>query len=364
VLSIKTATTPSEMERLRPAWEKLYANPVSTCTIFQSFAWNHLAATVFTNRESPHVVLIESDNGAVLIPAAVREHDISLIGESLFDYRDVLHAGDPSLIGRAWETLATLHRSFHLTALRDDAAEKWRALPVQPFCSAPQVLAGKITAEQFEAEHRRSARLLRRLEREGLELKVYPGTDSVLISTIYCKKATEFAGEESNLFRDPLRMRFMVHACALGFPLPGASDPATRLRVVGSPELRSAPPGTNASCEVFTLERSGALIAALVTFIDRRRSGSPASADLAPAGVVRRFYTVYFDTAWAKSSPGHALVYEVARQSLAEGLDCDFMTGEQPYKMRLATSSAPLFHLEASVETLLRASSEEPRLAA
>jgi CelD/BcsL family acetyltransferase involved in cellulose biosynthesis len=46
------------------------------------------------------------------------------------------------------------------------------------------------------------------------------------------------------------------------------------------------------------------------------------------------------------------LLFEVARSSLAHGLDCDFMTGEQPYKVRLATSRCPLFSVAASAQTL------------
>ena len=43
---------------------------------------------------------------------------------------------------------------------------------------------------------------------------------------------------------------------------------------------------------------------------------------------------------------------EVTCQSLAAGLDCDYMTGEQPYKMRLATASAPLYRLQATPQQL------------
>ncbi len=39
-------------------------------------------------------------------------------------------------------------------------------------------------------------------------------------------------------------------------------------------------------------------------------------------------------------------------ESLAAGLDCDYMTGEQPYKMRLATNSVPLYNVRATAEEL------------
>ena len=36
------------------------------------------------------------------------------------------------------------------------------------------------------------------------------------------------------------------------------------------------------------------------------------------------------------------MIFDVTRESLAEGLDVDFMTGEYPYKNRLATAMVPL----------------------
>ena len=73
----------------------------------------------------------------------------------------------------------------------------------------------------------------------------------------------------------------------------------------------------------------------------------------------RRLYTVYFDPAWSKFSPGTVLIYEVTARTLAEGLDCDYMTGEYGYKNRLATAMVPLLKVEASAEQLARASSRE-----
>jgi CelD/BcsL family acetyltransferase involved in cellulose biosynthesis len=46
------------------------------------------------------------------------------------------------------------------------------------------------------------------------------------------------------------------------------------------------------------------------------------------------------------------LIHEVVQESLAAGLDCDFMTGNQSYKTRLATSNAPLYRICATSEML------------
>ncbi len=39
------------------------------------------------------------------------------------------------------------------------------------------------------------------------------------------------------------------------------------------------------------------------------------------------------------------MIFDVTRESLAEGLDVDFMTGEYPYKNRMATAMVPLYRV-------------------
>jgi CelD/BcsL family acetyltransferase involved in cellulose biosynthesis len=67
---------------------------------------------------------------------------------------------------------------------------------------------------------------------------------------------------------------------------------------------------------------------------------------------VRHCYTIYYDSRWSDFSPGQLLLFEVAARSLAEGLDCDFMTGEYPYKNRVATARVPLFTVQAGAAAL------------
>ena len=66
----------------------------------------------------------------------------------------------------------------------------------------------------------------------------------------------------------------------------------------------------------------------------------------------RRFYTCWFDSEFYKLSPAMVLIHEITRQSLASGINCDYMTGEHPYKLRLATGSMPLYRLQATPEQL------------
>src|SRR5512142_1332378 len=105
------------MDRIRPAWEHLRQQRPGT--IFQDFAWNRLAAQVFADRESPYVVLAENGNGAALIPAAIGRDGtlIVFLGETLFDYRSFLAAGDPAPLEAAWQEIGRLRQQLWVTSL-------------------------------------------------------------------------------------------------------------------------------------------------------------------------------------------------------------------------------------------------------
>ncbi len=263
-------------------------------TLFQSFEWNLLAARIFADREVPYVVFCENDSGAALIPACVRmrSRTVSLLGEELFDYRDYLAAGGEAPLHAAWEKLAALGMPLEVTAVRGhDAYERWAWLSPEPFCGAPG-------ARPRPGWKPKTSYVLRRLLRLGACVRQHGPGNQALVRWIFERKAEQ----EGSLFRDPLRCEFILAAVQL--PV----SPA----------------------EIFTLELETQTLAALVTFMD--------------AGV-RRFYTTYFDAAWAKHSPGFALLSEAAERTLADGCAYDFMTGEQSYKMRLATSSVPLYRI-------------------
>jgi CelD/BcsL family acetyltransferase involved in cellulose biosynthesis len=294
-----------EIARLGYFWDKLPAT-----TMFQSFDWNATAARVFRDRESPYIIYAESDSGRALIPAAIDQDRLSLMGETLFDYRDVLSEGDQCVLHSAWHRAAQSQRMFSAGALRQNAkVARWTGFNLDNFYGAPYVSAREITADRFASDHNRLARFRRRFERMGMALRCHHGFNSDLIQLIYQQKGSQPAETGDSLFSDPLRQQFMVEIC----------------RTLGN------------ACEVFTLETSGTLVAAIVTFRDRN---------------IRRFYTIYFDQAWAKHSPGIVLLYEVTRRTLEAGMDCDYMTGEHAYKMRFATSVVPMYWATASADEL------------
>lgn len=295
------------MLRIRPLWEALRA--AGKYTVFQDFNLNLLAAARFADREETYVVCVESPNGAAILPAALRRDDgtIRLLGEELFDYRAFLHAGDDAVLRAALGVLAETGRPMELMAVREaDRHAVIDELEMAPFAAAPGVSCAQISAEQFAAAHTRLARNLRRMERLGFELKSYDGDHPMLLRSIYGAKAGQC---ESSLFHDSERIEFMVSAAGL------------------MPDV----------FEIFTLAKDGTMAAAVVTLRDGR---------------CRRFYTGWFAPEHEKHSPALALIYEVTRQSLEVGLDCDYLTGEQPYKMRLATNSVALYRVRATAEEL------------
>jgi CelD/BcsL family acetyltransferase involved in cellulose biosynthesis len=304
------ASTNQEISKLRYLWDKLESQ--HPATMFQSFAWNYAAAVAFADRETPFVIYAESDHGAALIPAAADQKSsrLTLLGETLFDYRDVLWTGDEHVLQSAWMRAAQGDLKFSAGAIRSDAnTEAWSGFTMNPFYGAPKVSSKAISADDFALRHSRLERFHRRLEREGIEMRSRHGGDSDLARFIYQQKGEQSAETGDNLFRDPRRVEFMVDIC----------------RRVGR------------ACEIFTLESAGTLVAALVTFRDRQ---------------VRRFYTIYFDQRWSHCSPGTVLLYLVTCRSLAAGLECDYMTGEHGYKLRFATSTVPMYWAEASAAML------------
>ena len=298
------ARSAAEIDELRSVWDSLCSSGLS---MFQSYLWNRIAAEVFAGREQPYFIFAESDSGAAIIPPVIDpvSKTVGFAGERLFDYRDYLSAGDPAVLIRAWRHLAELNLPLSITAINRPEAAAWDRLPKEHFSTAPQLLNREFTAEDFARRHSRAFSRLRKLQRMGLHLCQYSGA-APIVRRIYDRRG-QSNGED--LFRDPLRSEFMVAVC----------------REAGN------------SCEVFALEHGGTLVAALVTFRDHE---------------FRRFYTAYYDRGWARYSPGVSLLFEIVRRSLEQGLNVDLMTGEQAYKMRIATGRQELFRVTASSSQL------------
>jgi CelD/BcsL family acetyltransferase involved in cellulose biosynthesis len=303
MIRIYRANSAQELKRLRGLWESLAE---STRTVFEQYVWAYTAASVFGEREVPSVIALENDAGVAIIPAVKRGESLRFLGETLFDYRNVIGTGDRTLMQRAWEELGEMDLPLNVTALRgEQARSEWLEFTPTFFCNAPAVRRSETSAEEFMAAHSRLGRQIRRLYKQGVVLHRYYGNASNVVSWIYERKAQQ----ADSVFTDPLRREFMVRICA--------AEPF--------------------KCDIFTYQYGGECIAALVTFRHRQ---------------MRHFYTIYFDPKWAQMSPGQVLVYEATARSLAEGFDCDYMTGEYAYKNRLATHMEPLYRVQISAERL------------
>jgi CelD/BcsL family acetyltransferase involved in cellulose biosynthesis len=319
-LKVEVARSAAEMERFRSAWDRLYRPEEHT--LFQTFAWNRLAAQQFAGREAPVVVFAENDSSAAIVPACVcHGSHLSLMGDMLFDYRAVLRGGGPEALHAAFSYLSDLSLPLDLKGVREVDLLPFEHLEPTFFCNAPGVQRQNVTADQFAAEHSRLGRFFRRLARQRVELQQFFGDQETLIRWIYQRKGEQFVNSAADIFSDPARIDFMVAAAAL--------DPS--------------------KFEIFAFTIAGRVIAALVTLRDEH---------------VRRFYTVWFDQEWAQYSPGTVLVFAITQRSLAEGLDCDYMTGEQPHKVRLATGMTRLFQVSGPLRPALELVPAETELSA
>src|SRR5579863_6090136 len=166
------AQTPSEMDALAPLWDYLLCK--QSHSIFQRFSWNRLAAQTFSHRFAPYIVSVQCEAGAAIIPAATSftGHRFELLGEALFDYRDVLHSGDPDVLRLAWQYLAQQEKPLHILSIDHFGRkkERWNDFPLAPFATAPEVK--DIGEEAFRQAHSRLGRQMRRLRKQGVILRI------------------------------------------------------------------------------------------------------------------------------------------------------------------------------------------------
>jgi hypothetical protein len=255
------------------------------------------------------VIVVTRDHHAVILPLAIRnDTTAALLGETLFDYRDMLSTGDSELELAALGEVSKLRLPLEITALSPDAAQRWRIFSLKSFSKAPRIVRANCSPETLVEAHRRLGRHSRRIAARGAQLKHRDGSDREFVRDLYAKKSLQ----EGSLFTDPLRREFMERIC---------HQEGNR-------------------CRIFTYETSSDIVAALLTLHSDH---------------ARLFYTTYFDPEWQDFSPGQVLLFDASVEVLADDLDCDFLTGEYPYKMRLANDSVPLMRIEASAEELREA---------
>jgi len=312
MLRLSLVRTAHELDRLHSKWQELAAQSPHA-TIFQSFEWNRLAAAMFADREAPWVIHAVSDSGEAIIPAVRRRDELSLIGETLFDYRDVLAVGAVEVLDAAFGRLAETHLPLTITAVRGHAADFWPESVLSSFAGAPCVRVEKCDAETFRRSHARLASRARRLPRNGFAFRRYDNPHESLVRDLYERKAQQSSAGQ--LFADPKRIDFMCN-------------------ITNQPRTFST---------VWCYEDDSESIATVIAF----RNGD-----------IQHFYTTWYNAELAVLSPGQALLFEAVAQTLAEGLNADFMTGESFYKARLATDVVPLFRVDARAQDVAHLASK------
>lgn len=296
-------TNAEEMEKLAGLWRRLHA--AGDYSLFQSFEWNLAAARGFAKVEQPYVVAVMDDAGCAIVPCCVRaDGSISFLGEELFDYRSTLWSGSRSCLDEAWKVVRDSGKSFEAVGVTGNAGSL-QGVELSTFAAAPKVLRSGFQRGNIDGfRHASMEASHRRLQSQGFRLTKREANHS-LLEKIYALKGESRNGE---LFRDPRRRNVAVEMGLL------AGD----------------------ACETFTLETSDDLVAALVTYRDHDW---------------RRCYCTWFHPQWAEFSPGTTLLYLAIKDALENGLDCDLMTGEQPYKMRFATSTQQLYRAKMAANT-------------
>ncbi|MBI2677518.1 MAG: GNAT family N-acetyltransferase [Candidatus Koribacter versatilis] len=239
------------------------------------------------------------------------------MGEMLFDYRDVLAAGDRGLISEALAEIGKAGYDLYLPAIRDGGRLDSAHGDLEAWVGASLLRGSDLGPDAFLAKHFKARKQMRRLRAAGADFARYHGDSSALVRWVYARKAEQFACASVDIFSDPLRQRCMVDIA----------------RASGS------------HCDVFTIEFGSATVAALLTFRDKG---------------VRRFYTIWHDVRWDEFSPGIVLLLHACHESLGEGLDVDFLTGEQPHKTRFATGRVQLYRLRAAAARLASATAALP----
>lgn len=319
--------TAPDLSPLAAVWARAAQPQPASC--FQSFAFAQCWARIYGGQA--RILVLHSAAPAWVLPFAVRQGALSMLGHGLFDYADVVGAPAVAEAARAQARgIAAKLLSF----------AGWEALDIcavpgdSPFVGFWRALAAAITAPGIEPV------LARYSAAPRLDLRAQPGRPA----------GAQPEDLDRRHSRAAARLRRAQRVSRLG----PVREPAARrqllLWMLEQKERRLQSQG-----------RSNVLQTAEAAWLEQMVMGDPETAELwayahaaAPvagfltflAASVRYGYLLAFDPAQARQSPAIELLYFVLRQTAAEGRDFDFLTGEQAYKLRFANASRPLLRLQ------------------
>ncbi len=275
--------------------------------IFQRFEMAAAWARVFAGPGGPYRPRIwYCENPPLILPLAEREEVLRWLGDGLWDYCDPL--GDAA--APEWRQAPVAQAPAALHGIRENCGW-WTWFQSQPwkleyFADAPFYRAGALPPEAavaaLDERHPRITERLDHLLRAGVEFAMVtePLERQRLLAWTLRQKAA--------------RMAALGQANVLG----GLEAAWLAEMVACHPEF----------CELWRLGPADRPWAALLTW------SQPG---------LRLGYTLSFDPAVARHSPGVKLLYAVLRRTVAEGRGFDFLTGSQPFKLRFASGAQRLW---------------------
>ncbi len=289
---------------------------------FQSFEFARSWSEVYFPRGVAALVVQDAAT-PFLLPWAARDAVLFPIGHGLFDYADVIAApaAAPTLVERAPALARALRRCggwrrLEMHGLPGDSPflAFWRRLAqelgapaaITPFSAAPQLRRNRClaTPQALDRLHPRAAERLRAARRRGwLGPVEEEGERRAMVDWLLRQK------EE--------RMRTLGQASVL--------------QAAEGDWLRRIATHASSGAELWAYRREQRLAAGFLTF-------------LAPP--LRYGYLLAFAPELAATSPAVTLLYFVLRETIGQGLDFDFLTGEQAFKLRFANAARPLLRLQ------------------
>ncbi len=290
------------LEAVEPPWRNAFEQ--ASGHVFQRFEpslhWARIFAADGSLRIWSHV------SEPALAAFTVRNGQLRLLGQGLFDYVDLIGTASPAAQRQLalqlldWEEW----RQFEATGVPADSrfTALWEALqPDQDLYSAAPLLLNPL---RFQHEHRRIARRWQQCLQAGWQLRQVAHSEERQTLLHWILEQKEQA----------LRARGCRNV------LDGAAARWLEAMVTHAPEVT----------ELWQLHRGAETTAGLLSW-----RSTP----------VRYAYTISYSGQAAAMSPGTLLLYGVLCNSVAAGLRFDFLTGEQPFKLRFADARRRLLRL-------------------
>jgi CelD/BcsL family acetyltransferase involved in cellulose biosynthesis len=297
----------ADLRRLEPLWQAL-VDP-NRGSIFERFELARAWAEVYGSSCELRVWSCES--AGIIAPFAVRDSELTLLGDGMFDYPDLIGRPEEAALDELASQLVSWDRwrTLKITGVRADSPFRsfWRRLGAaeEPYSAAP--LCDFRAPAELDRRHPKASDRLRALLRRGAEFRRIEGGDrrSALLEWILRRKSDRMVESGVANVLGPLEQQWL------------------RKMTARHPEL----------VELWALSQQGEWMSGFLTWSTEH---------------TRYGYSLSFAPEFARFSPGVLLLYGCLRQTMADGRRMDLLTGEQPFKMRFADRVSPVLRIRAA----------------